>query len=86
MRWRWDESDIMDCPHRVKCMHMVHGEYLLFECLSLCVLVMSWSVNVHLLDEHVYVVSFLSKDRVPLIRDFHHGLFALRGSSIWHSV
>ena len=58
----------------------------MFEGLSLCVLVVSRSVNVHLLDEHVYVVLSLSKDRVSVIRDFHHGLFALRGSSIWHSV
>ena len=57
-------------------------------CLSVChsLLVVSWSVNVHLLDEHVYVVLFLSKDRVSRVRDFHHGLFALRGSSIKLSV
>ena len=54
----------------------------MFECLSLCVLVVSGSVSVHLLDEHVYVVLSPSKDRVSLMRNFHHGLFALRGSSM----
>ena len=49
-------------------------------CLRHCALVVSWIVNDHLLDGHVYAMLFLSKDREFQMRDSHHDLFALVGT------
>ena len=57
----------------LQCVHTI----ILSLCVCLLLVVVSCSQNVHLLDEHAYLVLILSNMRVSLIRDSHHELLVL---------